>query len=210
MKEKVNMIDREQAGLVKATKIISVTLSAMLFFIGIVLIVWSERLGAVLCPLLAVQALLLGGGRILGYFSNDLYRIAYQHDFAVGTFVAIFGVLLLIDPVGSLPYMPSAVLLYVLLDGLFRIQTAMDAYKFGMPYWYVLLICGLLLAIGALVVHFYEDSIHRFLMMGTFLIADAAVSVFVTMYTVRVRSHRKRRELAVLHLHEDHEDKDEK
>ena len=200
-------MDRQQTGLVRATKIISITLSAMLFMMGIVLIFWSERLGEVLSPLLAVMAILFGGGRILGYFSNDLYRIAFQHDFAVGTFVIIFGVLLLVDPAGSVPYMPSAVLLYVLLDGLFRIQIAMDAYKFGMPYWYVLLICGVLLAGGSLVVHFYEDSIHRFLMMGVFLIAEAAVSVFVTTYTVRVRSRRKRRELDVLRLHEDEDKK---
>ena len=200
-------MDRQQTGLVRATKIISITLSAMLFMMGIVLIFWSERLGEVLSPLLAVMAILFGGGRILGYFSNDLYRIAFQHDFAVGTFVIIFGVLLLVDPAGSVPYMPSAVLLYVLLDGLFRIQIAMDAYKFGMPYWYVLLICGVLLAGGSLVVHFYEDSIHRFLMMGVFLIAEAAVSVFVTTYTVRVRSRRKRRELDVLRLHEEEDKK---
>lgn len=200
-------MDRQQTGLVRATKIISITLSAMLFMMGIVLIFWSERLGEVLSPLLAVMAILFGGGRILGYFSNDLYRIAFQHDFAVGTFVIIFGALLLVDPVGSVPYMPSAVLLYVLLDGLFRIQIAMDAYKFGMPYWYVLLICGVLLAGGSLVVHFYEDSIHRFLMMGVFLIAEAAVSVFVTMYTVRVRSRRKRHELDVLRLHEEEDKK---
>ena len=200
-------MDRQQTGLVRATKIISITLSAMLFMMGVVLIFWSERLGEVLSPLLAVMAILFGGGRILGYFSNDLYRIAFQHDFAVGTFVIIFGVLLLVDPVGSVPYMPSAVLLYVLLDGLFRIQIAMDAYKFGMPYWYVLLICGVLLAGGSLVVHFYEDSIHRFMMMGAFLIAEAAVSVFVTTYTVRVRSRRKRRELDVLRLHEEEDKK---
>ena len=41
------------------------------------------------------------------------------------------------------------------------------------------------------------------MLMGIFLIAEAAVSVFVTLYTVRVRSRRKRHEWDVLRRHEE-------
>ena len=58
-------MDRQQNGLVRATKIISVTLSAMLLLMGIVLIFWSERLDTALSPLLAIMAILYGGGRLL-------------------------------------------------------------------------------------------------------------------------------------------------
>ena len=77
-------MNTQQAALVRTTKIISVTLAAMLFCIGLVLIIWTSETEGFLRYMIGMQAILLGGGKILGYFSNDLYRLAYQTDFDAG------------------------------------------------------------------------------------------------------------------------------
>ena len=102
-----------------------------------------------------------------------------------------FGLGLLIIPDTVLPYLGTAVMLYVLIDGLFRVQTAVDAYRFGMPYWYALLVGALLLVGAALAMFLFADDVHRLIWMGSVLVADGAFNAFVTMYTVRVRVRKK-------------------
>ena len=195
-------MNTQQAALVRATKIISVTLAAMLFCIGLVLVIWTSETEGFLRYMIGIQAILLGGGKILGYFSNDLYRIAYQFDFAVGSATVIYGILLLAAPERVLSYLPVAVAVYVLVDGLFRVQTSLDACRFGMAHWYLLLVAGCLLTLGGLGVFLFGNAAQRYVLMGACMIADAAVTTYVTMYTVRVRRRRQGRERILLRIEE--------
>ena len=184
-------MNRKGTALVRTAKIVSLVLSGLLLALGIILIFWSDELSAILRFFFAVLSILLGGAKILGYFTNDLYRIAFQFDLAMGSLVALFGLLLLLKPETAMLLLTNAVVIYVLLDGLMRVQTAVDAYRFGMPYWYLLLSFSLLLVLGALSVFVFGDEGHRFILMGLLLIADAGLYAFVTAYTVRVRVRKK-------------------
>ncbi len=180
-------MNRRSIALVRAAKIVSLVLSGFLLALGIILIFWSDEQATLLRFFFGALSVLLGGAKIFGYFTNDLYRIAFQFDLAMGSLVALFGLFLLVRPDGAMPLLTNAVVLYVLLDGLIRVQTAVDAYRFGMPYWYLLLSFSLLLVLGALSVFLFGDEGHRFLLMGVLLIAAAGLYAFVTAYTVRVR-----------------------
>ena len=183
-------MNKRSTTLVKTAKTLSLVLSAILFALGIILIFWSDELAVTLRFLFGVFAVLLGGAKIFGYFANDLYRIAFQFDFGMGTIVAIFGLLLLVRPDSVMPYLENAIVLYVLFEALLRVQTAVDAYRFGMPYWYLLLSYSILLSMAALVLFLFGEIGHRFLLMGILLIADAGLFAFVTAYTVRVRARK--------------------
>ncbi len=180
-------MNRKGVALVRMAKTVSLVLSGFLLALGVILIFWSDELSSILRFFFGVLSVLLGGAKILGYFTNDLYRIAFQFDLAMGSLVALFGLLLLVKPESAMPLLTNAVVVYVLLDGLIRMQTAVDAYRFGMPCWYLLLAFSVLLVLGALSVFLFGDAGHRFLLMGVLLIADAGLYAFVTVYTVRVR-----------------------
>lgn len=184
-------MNRKGTALVRTAKIVSLVLSGLLLSLGVILIFWSDELSLILRFFFGVLSVLLGGAKILGYFTNDLYRIAFQFDLAMGSLVALFGLLLLVKPESAMPLLTNAVVIYVLLDGLIRVQTAVDAYRFGMPYWYLLLTFSVLSVLGALSVFLFGDEGHRFLLMGILLIANAGLYAFVTVYTVRVRVRKK-------------------
>ena len=183
-------MNQQEAALVRVAKIASVVLSCLLLVLGIILIVWSERMAPTLGYLFGSAAILAGAVKIFSYFTNDLYRIAFQFDLAAGSLVVIFGIFLLAMPETVLPYLSPAVAVYVLLDGLFRVQTTLDAYRFGMPYWYILLMGAFLLVGGAVAMFLFSEP-HRIIWMGAILMADSATNAFVTIYTVRVRVRKK-------------------
>ncbi len=178
------------AALVRAAKIVSMVLSSMLFVLGVLLITWPEGVAPTQRFLFGALAVLFGGAKIFGYFSNDLYRIAFQFDLAMGALVSLFGILLLALPELLVPRLATAVAVYVLLDGLIRVQTAVDANRFGMHRWYLLLL-GALLLVGAAIAMLIVGYDHRAIWMGSMLLADAAINFFVSMYTVRVRVRKK-------------------
>ena len=183
-------MNARDAALVRAAKIVSVVLSLMLCILGILLLTWPEGVASSRRFLFGVFAVLLGGAKIFGYFTNDLYRIAFQFDLAMGALVAIFGILLLSVPSFLESRLVGAVVVYVLLDGLVRVQTAVDAQRFGMKHWYLLLL-GAMALVGGVLAMVLVGSEDHLLWMGSVLIADAAINFFVFMYTVRVRVKKK-------------------
>ena len=98
---------------------------------------FSDRMGDL------AGALLIGFGivRLAGYFSKDLYRLAFQHDLALGVLLIALGAMALTGRIGSPPCLVLGVA--ILADGLFKLQTAFDAKRFGLKSW------GLILALGA-------------------------------------------------------------
>lgn len=184
-------MNRQEEALVRAAKIITLALASLSGALGILLVISSvESFMIPLRLLLGLVAVLLGAGKIFGYFTNDLYRIAFQFDLATGLLVTIFGTALLALPAMVMPYLALAVMVYVLLDGLLRLQMAIDAYRFGMHHWYLLLVLALILALGALAMFLFAKDAHRLIWMGAMMVADAGVGIFVTVYTVRDRPSR--------------------
>ena len=93
-----------------------------------------------------------------------------------------------------MPHLSSVVAIYVIIDGLFRVQTAVDAKLFGMSHWYIVLIGAAILVAGSLSIYLFVLENHRIIWMGVMLMADALLSMMVTMYTVRVRVRKQNKE----------------
>ena len=83
--------------------------------------------------------------KIIGYFSNDLYCLAFQYDFACGVLLIVLGITLLCIGdrfEGTFIYTGLAVL--ILLDSLLGIQTSIDSKRFGLSSWATILALSVL------------------------------------------------------------------
>lgn len=183
----------KRANIVKEVKIIHVVVSALLFLSGIFLIGWPD-IGSIAARwLVGANFVLVGAIRVLGYFSNDLYRLAFQYDLAVGGLGAILGVLLFFCPENVLEALPYALGVYIILDGLLKLQTAFDARAFGMKQWIGLLISSAAVSACGIVVLIGSTNYNHIVMVGIALAVDAAENIWNTMATVRLRAKEKGR-----------------
>ena len=73
--------------------------------------------------------------KMIGYFSKDLYCLAFQYDLACGIFLIILGVVALSIRNPKEGYMLAGLGILILLDSLLVIQTSLDARRFGMTEW---------------------------------------------------------------------------
>ena len=183
----------KRANIVKEAKITHLIVSALLFLSGIFLICRPE-LGAVIIRwLVGANLILCGIARVLGYFSNDLYRLAFQYDFAVGGLSVILGILFLICPEAVLITLLYVLGVYVILDGLLKLQTAFDAKTFGMKKWISLFVCAIVVVVSGVVVLVGSTAWNHTVLVGVALSVDGAENFFNSMSTVRIRAKKKGR-----------------
>lgn len=77
--------------------------------------------------------------KITGYLSKDLYCLAFQYDFACGLLLIVLGIVVLAAGRGFQGRLLSGLGVLILLDSLLCIQTSMDAKRFGLSSWPVIL-----------------------------------------------------------------------
>lgn len=183
----------KRANIVKEARVIHVVASALLLLLGVMFVAWSDVDATLKRWLMGAIFAVLGGARILGYFANDLYRLAFQYDFAMGLYCVIFGVLIVIHPTSIQQLIPYAIAIYVLFDGLLKIQTAFDAKAFGMKHWFGLLISSAVLSIFSVVMLIGFTVWDPRVLTGVLLILDGGENVWNTMGTVRVRAKKEDR-----------------
>ncbi len=183
---------QKMSDVVRAAKITTVVTSALLMCAGIFIVFWNDKNPEVIRFLVGIVCGLMGATRIFGYFSNDLYRLAFQTGFAEGVFGVVIGILILLTPNGLFSVFPYIAGIYVLLDGMLKLQTAIDAREFGMNNWRILILSAvavITIGIVSLVLPSYGIVTKR--LIGIALFAVGAENMWETMYTVRVRTKRQ-------------------
>ena len=131
-----------------------ILISIVFYITGFLCIVDPELIQLHSRTLAGVILIAYGIIKIIGYFSKDLYCLAFQYDFACGIFLIVLAIATLC--IGT-RFKDSSLLaalgILVLLDSLFSIQTALDSKKFGLSSWkYILIISIVTGTFGVLVI----------------------------------------------------------
>lgn len=183
-----------RANIVLEAKIIHTVASALMLLIGVFLLIWPEPGRLAVRYLMGAGLLLMGLARVLGYFANDLYRLAFQYDLAMGIFCVIYGVLIIIHPAEAiLSILVYSTGIYVLFDGLLKLQTALDAKVFGLKQWIGLLISSALVSVCGIIVLVGAVAWNVLTLVAVAAIVDGAENIWNTMGTVRVRAKKENR-----------------
>lgn len=177
--------------IVKSAKIMHLC-SAVIFLVAgllLALVPDFDDSGFFRNALVGIASIVIGITGIYGYFSNDMYRLAFQQDFALGIFNVIFGILLIINPVQLSVLLPTAISILTLLDGGNKSQMALEGKSFGIRKWYWVLVSAILeIAAGLVLILLAYHELDVRAWMGIAMGLVGVVNFWTTMYTVRVRN----------------------
>ena len=165
-----------------------IAVSILLAVLGIVLIAWptfSVNALGVICGILLI---LFGGVKLVGYFSKDLYRLAFQHDMPFGILLIILGIIMLIHPGNLASFICVVFGLSVLISSLFNIQTALDAKKFGINQWWLIFALSVIAAVWGLILVFRpsEAADVMAVLLGITLLFESAVNICTVVTSVKI------------------------
>lgn len=165
-----------------------IAVSILLAVLGIVLIAWptfSVNALGVICGILLI---LFGGVKLVGYFSKDLYRLAFQYDMPFGILLIILGIIMLIHPGNLASFICVVFGLSVLISSLFNIQTALDAKKFGINQWWLIFALSVIAAVWGLILVFRpsEAADVMAVLLGITLLFESAVNICTVVTSVKI------------------------
>ena len=121
-----------------------IVVSVLFCVLGVVLLVMSERCVPWIGRALGIGMVVCGAIKLGGYFSKDLFRLAFQYDLAFGILLIAVGIITLCHPGEAMSFLCVIFGIPVLADGLFKIQIAMDSRQFGIRNWWLVLVLAVI------------------------------------------------------------------
>lgn len=179
--------------LVKCAKTGNIISGAAFFILGIILMIFPESSIMVLCRAAGAVILTSGIVRLAGYFSKDLYYLAFQFDFALGIFSILFGAVLIFRPSWLVSTVQMFMGIFILINGLFALQTSMDSKKFGMKYWWVLLLFSVFSSVlgFGIIINPFRSAASLVEITGITLLLVGGEKIFVSIYTIVTKKVNK-------------------
>lgn len=140
-----------------------------------------------------IALVVFGAIRLVGYFSKDLFRLAFQFDLEFGVLLMVLGIVVLIRPADLMRFLAIALGVAILLDGLFKVQIAWDARRFGIKSWPVLM--GIAIAAGVaggfLVFRSALSAQVLTAVLGISLLAEGILNLYTVLTTVYISRHQR-------------------
>ena len=160
----------------------------LLCVLGIFLIARPDISTAVIGSFAGILLIVFGIFKLIGYFSKDLYRLAFQFDLAFGILMLVLGIVILTKPENLLHFLCIATGIYVTADGLMKLQTAHDAYRFGLRSWWAILTAAVLTCIlgVALLLRPGESTTIIMRLFGCVVLAEGILNLLTVLMTVKI------------------------
>ena len=178
---------------IRAAKIGSILLSVLTCALGLLLALRPGLSLFLIGRLVGATMVVFGVVKLVGYFAKDLYRLAFQFDLAFGILLITVGAILLAKPLGTAGLLCAALGEVLLADGLLRVQTALDARRFGLNTWWLMLILAVATgAVGALLAlnpATGAESLTR--LLGISLLAEGALNLCVAVCAIKIVAHQR-------------------
>ena len=172
----------------RVAKVGYIVMSAVFCAAGLFFIIRPDVSAEFLGYLLGTAMILFGVIKIIGYFSKDLFRLAFQYDLEFGAILIVLGVIVLVKPLDVLNFIFIATGFAILADSLFKIRIATDARKFGIGAWWAIFAFAVLTgAVGILlVVRPWESARILTVLLGISLLCEGALNLCVAVSTVKI------------------------
>ena len=169
-----------------------ILMSLIFCALGLLFILRPDQSLAVMGRILGIAMIAFGVFKLVGYFSRDLYRLAFQYDLEFGILLAVLGIIALPRSEDVMGVLAAALGIAVLADGLFKVRIAMDARTFGIREWWVILALAIVTC-GAgvlLVLRPWQGARLLARLLGVSLLCEGGLNLCVAVSTVKIIDHQ--------------------
>ena len=172
----------------RIAKIGYIVMSVLFCAAGILFMAAPELSVSIIGVCIGAAMILFGIVKLIGYFSKDLFRLAFQFDLEFGILMMVLGVIVLFHPENLMVFICIALGISILLDGLFKIRIAIDSKQFGIKSWWLIL--SLAVVTGVIGVILIFDSVVGSqilsVLLGLTLLSEGILNLYTVISTVLI------------------------
>ena len=131
--------------------------------------------------------------KLVGYWSRDLFRLAFQYDLQFGVLLCVLGIITLIRHEDAVAFLCVAYGICIMADSLFKIRTALDAKAFGIRQWWVTLVLAGLTALIGLLITLCPVTAARVVtvLLGISFVSEGLLSLGVAISMVKIVNNQQ-------------------
>lgn len=179
--------------IIRAAKTGYIILSAIFCALGVLLMADPGLSVALIGDIVGIVLVAFGIIKLVGYFSKDLYRLAFQFDLAFGILLIVLGLVLLIKPESAMNILCVILGIEIIADGLFKVQTSLDARRFGLNTWWLILSLAVIAgAIGAVLIFYPSESVRALTwVLGLSLLVEGVLNLCVALCAIKIIEHQQ-------------------
>jgi len=127
--------------------------AVIMVVLGLVLVIWPDVLGVMLCYLLGGALILMGVIQLIGFLRGERLGFYSKFNMIMGIVLVLLGLWICTQPHIVLSIIPVVVGIIVLIHGLMDIQYTLDIKKTGNTKWWIAMIAAIItLVVGLLLV----------------------------------------------------------
>ena len=109
---------------IRAAKAGYIIMSLLFCALGLTMIVKHDLSVSLIGMAAGAMLVAFGVVKLAGFFSKDLYRLAFQYDLAFGLLLILIGVIVLINPDHAMNFLCLVLGISIMADALLKLQTA--------------------------------------------------------------------------------------
>lgn len=166
-----------------------IVMAVVLLALGICFIAWPGASAQTVCTLAGAAVALFGAVKLIGYFVRKRSGLELQFDFALGIIALILGLTVIVFAGNIVRAIPVFLGVFILVDGVFKLQTAFDAKRYRLPGWWVILAGAVVFCVLGLVLilHRSESAATMTVILGVALVLDGIQNLAVAIHALILR-----------------------
>ena len=178
---------------IRAAKAGYIIMSLLFCALGLTMIVKHDLSVSLIGMAAGAMLVAFGVVKLAGFFSKDLYRLAFQYDLAFGLLLILIGVIVLINPDHAMNFLCLVLGISIMADALLKLQTALDAKKFGLPAWWLILVLAVVAGAVGAVVAFRPTKSAQILtvLLGVSMLSEGVLNLGVALCAVKIIRHQR-------------------
>lgn len=177
----------------RTAKILNLITAACFCAFGIAVITVPDMSEFSIRLVTGIFMIIFGTFKILGYFSKDLYRLAFQYDVQLGIVFLVFGIVVLTRPHDVVNFICILFGISIFIDSVFKIKISVDAKKFGIRTWWLILALAIVACILGVVLLFRpSDNVRVWsVLFGVAFLEDGILNLVEKLFTVKVSKNQR-------------------
>ncbi len=136
--EEVNALKKGMGNRIQVAQAGYSVISILFYFAAVLFLLFPHLPPAAICLFAGITMIAYGVIKIIGYFSEDLFCLAFRYDLAFGLFMLAIGCIILLKHSGDISDLPSGIGWLALLDCALKLQMSEEAKKFGLEQWNII------------------------------------------------------------------------
>lgn len=170
-----------------------IVISAVFTLAGLVMILYPDPSQSFIGIFFGISLLVFGIIKLIGYYSRDLFRLAFQYDLQFGILLCLLGIITLIRHREAVAFLCAAYGICIIADSLFKVRTALDAKTFGIRQWWVTLVLAVLTGLMGLLITLSPLAAAQALtvLLGISFVCEGLMNLGVALSMVKIVDNQR-------------------